>query len=108
MRRLVLGAALAIVLAVGAMAQGAIPQPVYFWGNTAATLRGPGQAPLPPVKKPSTIILFNDGSWALIHLHWTGWGTSVARGTGLSSASNGIPNMAQGKRIITPASITLS
>jgi hypothetical protein len=108
MRRIFLIAVLALAFAVPALAQSTIPQPVYFWGSTAAMLRGPGQTPLPLVIRPSRIFLFKDGSWDIEHLRWTGWGTSVAHATGISSASNGIPNQAQGKRIKTPASITLS
>jgi hypothetical protein len=52
--------------------------------------------------------LFADGSWDVEHLRWTGWGSSVARATGISSASNGIPNQAQGKRIKTLAHVILS
>jgi hypothetical protein len=32
------------------------------------------------------------------HLHWSDWGSSVAHATGISSASNGIPSIAQGRR----------
>jgi hypothetical protein len=51
--------------------------------------------------------MFADGSWALENLKWTDWGTNVAHATGISSASNGIPNQAQGKRIKTKAKVTL-
>ena len=107
MRRVFLIAVLAMAVAVPALAQSAIPQPVYFWGNTAALVRAPGQTQ-PLVIRPSVIGLFADGQWALVHLRWKGWGTSVARGTGTSSASTCIPNCASGARILSPASITLS
>jgi hypothetical protein len=107
-KRLIVAAALVLGLALPALAAGAIPQPIYFWGNVAATISAPGQPPAPEVIRPSAILLFADGSWDIDHLHWTGWGTSVAHAVGISSASNGIPNMAQGKRIKAPAQVTLS
>ena len=108
MRRLVLAVALALGLTLPALVEGAVPQPIYFWGSVAATISAPGQRPAPEVVRPSTILLFADGSWDVDHLRWTGWGTSVAHAKGISSASNGIPNMAQGKRIKTAAQVTLS
>jgi hypothetical protein len=60
------------------------------------------------VVEPSALALFADGSWVLEGLKWTGWGSSVAHATGTSSASDGIPNQAQGKRLLTPAEATLS
>jgi hypothetical protein len=60
-----------------------------------------------PEVKPSTWLMFADGSWAIEKLRWTGWGGKVTHATGISSASNGIPNQAQGKRIKTKATVTL-
>ncbi len=60
-----------------------------------------------PELKPSSWLMFADGSWALEKLKWTGWGTKVAHATGISSASNGIPDQAQGKRIKEKAYVTL-
>ncbi len=60
-----------------------------------------------PELKPSSWLMFADGSWALEKLKWTGWGTKVAHATGISSASNGIPDQAQGKRIKKKAYVTL-
>ena len=108
MKRLILTAALALGLTLPLVAQGATRRRIYFWPNVAAGIRSPGQPAMPEVIRPSTIILFADGSWALVKLHWTGWGSAVAHAKGISSASNGIPNQAQGKRIKTPAQITLS
>jgi hypothetical protein len=108
-KRLILVAALALGLALPALVQGAIPQPIYFWGSVAATIKAPGQpTELPAAIRPSVIYLTADGSADVEHLRWTGWGSSVAHATGISSASNGIPNMAQGKRIKKPAQVTLS
>ncbi len=58
--------------------------------------------------EPPLLALFADGSWVLEGLKWTGWGTPVAHATGISSASNGIPNQAEGTRIKTPAEAMLS
>lgn len=108
MKRLVLAAALVLGLTLPALVSGAVPQPVYFWGSVAAAIGGPGPSSNVEVIRPAAIGLFADGSWDVDHLHWTGWGSSVAHATGISSASNGIPNMAQGKRIKKPAQVTLS
>jgi hypothetical protein len=109
MKRLILVAALALGLTLPALAQSGVPQPIYFWGSVSATIGAPGQSSYnPEVIRPSAIGMFADGSWDVDHLHWTGWGSSMAHATGISSASNGIPNMAQGKRIKKPAQITLS
>ena len=109
MKRLVLAAASALVLSLPVIAEGAIPQPIYFWGSVVAVLGAPGQpVATPELIRPSLILLAEDGSSVVEHLRWSGWGTSVARATGISSASNGIPNMAQGKRIKKPARVTLS
>jgi hypothetical protein len=89
-------------------ARARLPHPIYFWGSVANIIRGPGQRPLPEVIRPSTIVLFADGSWDIDHLRWTGWGSATAHARGTSSASNGSPNQVQGKRIKTPGQITLS
>ena len=73
MTRLILTAALAVGLTLPIVAQGATRRRVYFWPNVAAGIRTPGQPAMPEVIRPSTIILFADGSWALVKLHWTGW-----------------------------------
>jgi len=93
---------------ISSAAGAAIPQPVYFWGSVVSVIAGPGQSPAPEVVRPSVIGMFADGSWVIEHLVWTGWGTSVAHATGTSSASNDIPNAAQGKRINRPAMVALS
>ena len=91
-----------------ASAQAKLPQPIYFFFNVALTIKMPGMPVQGEVIRPSTIGLFADGSWYLEKLRWTGWGSKVAHATAISSASNGIPSEAQGKRIKTPAQITLS
>jgi hypothetical protein len=81
---------------------------VYFWQSVAATLRAPGQPSEPEMVRPSLIYLFADGSWFIDDLNWTGWGSSVATGSGTSSASTGNPSQAGGNRITTPGKISLS
>jgi hypothetical protein len=58
--------------------------------------------------RPSGFVLFLDGQWVLQDLHWAGWGSSVARATGISNSSNDIPDAASGRRIKTWADMTLS
>jgi hypothetical protein len=87
---------------------GSTPQRLYFWGSVCATIKGPGRPTEALVSRPSLIGLFCDGSWYIEHLHWTGWGKSVAHGSGISNASNGIPSQAAGKRIKRRAQMTLS
>jgi hypothetical protein len=62
----------------------------------------------PLVLRPPGFPLFEDGQWILEKLHWSGWGSPVARASGLSSSSNDDPNAEQGKRIITWARVRLS
>jgi hypothetical protein len=85
-----------------------LPQPIQFFYSVANIIKAPGQPVEGEAVRPSTIALFADGAWVLQGLHWSGWGSKVATGKGISSASNGKPNIAQGKRLKTPASITLS
>jgi len=77
---------------------------IYFFSNPGISVEDHN----PLVIRPSGWPLFQDGQWVLEKLHWTGWGSSVAHGKGLSNSSNGIPNAAEGKRIITSARVTLS
>jgi hypothetical protein len=97
-----------VVAGPAAVSSAALPHPIYFWSSTAEVIHGPGQLPAPEVKRPSVIGMLADGSWAIIHLRWTGWGTRVAHATGTSSASNGNPNQAEGKRTNRPAKVALS
>jgi hypothetical protein len=94
----------AVALVLPAVAQGALPQPVYFFADTAEPINSRN----PFVIRPKGFLMFQDGQWVLERLHWTGWGSRVAQATGISSASNDIPNAAQGKRIKTSAHVTLS
>jgi hypothetical protein len=111
-KRIILMAVLGVGLALPALAQGVAPtQPIYFWSSTADAVSVPKGA-LPQgnarVIRPSVIAMHADGSWDIDHLHWSGWGRPVAHATGISNASNGIPNEAQGRRIKRPANLTLS
>jgi hypothetical protein len=94
----------AIALLLPAVAESRLPQPIYFFTNTAQPINK--QNPL--IIRPKGFLLFQDGQWFLEGLRWTGWGSSVARATGVSNSSNDIPNAAEGKRIKTWAHVTLS
>jgi hypothetical protein len=97
------GAIVALALSATG-AQAALPQPIYFFTDTAEPINNRN----PLVIRPSGFLMFQDGSWVLERLHWTGWGSSVAHATGVSNASNDIPDVASGKRIKSPAYVTLS
>lgn len=62
----------------------------------------------PLLVRPSTLLLAEDGSVALIHLQWTGWGTSRALATGVWSASSCNPSCATGTLTNRPARLMLS
>ena len=82
-------------LAAPAAHAASLPQPIYFWASTADFVSAPkGTISSNPGHPARVDPLFADGSWDLESLSWTGWGTSVARATGISSASNGIPDQA--------------
>jgi hypothetical protein len=87
----------------GAKPPGATGAIYFLPGFLNAVNAGSERAVEPPL-----LALFADGSWVLEGLKWTGWGTPVAHATGISSASNGIPNQAEGTRIKTPAEAMLS
>jgi alpha-tubulin suppressor-like RCC1 family protein len=77
---------------------------VFFFANPGGLPRFPHQL----VMRPSSLALFQDGSWVLTGLRWRGWGSRVAHATGTSDASNGMPDQADGARLRTPAKLTLS
>src|ERR1700722_10679244 len=113
LRRMIVLAASVAGLAFAAPSHAASPVggPISFWSSTAAAVSVPKGA-LPQgnrrVVKPSVILMYQDGSWDIERLRWSGWGSDVATATGISSASNGIPNQAAGKRIKRTAKVTLS
>ncbi len=113
MKRLILTASLAfgLVLPAGVQAAAGPPQPIFFWPNVAAAVSVPkGAISQGNVRaiRPRVILMHPDGSWDLDHLRWSGWGSATAHATAISSASNGIPNEAAGRRIKHPAQVTLS
>jgi hypothetical protein len=84
---------------------------IYFFARPSSAVALVGQhlpSPNPLVLRPSGFPLFEDGQWVLEKLHWSEWGSPVARARGLSSSSNDDPNAAEGKRIITWAKVRLS
>ncbi|MGH2938622.1 MAG: hypothetical protein ACRDPE_10940 [Solirubrobacterales bacterium] len=82
--------------------------PIYFWANLTSPIRSPLHGfPNPPVIRPSSLLIFQDGSWLIEGLHWTGWGSPVAVAHGKSNSDTDKPNVAEGKRIITPAKVAL-
>jgi hypothetical protein len=62
----------------------------------------------PLLVHPAQFLLTEDGSWALIDLHWSGWNTKAASATGFSYASDCSPSCVAGAWLSTPARITLS
>lgn len=62
----------------------------------------------PLLVRPSTLLLAEDGSVALVHLEWRGWGSNVARATGTWSASNCIQSCAAGQRSTSKIQLILS
>jgi len=102
-RALVAGIALGFLLA-GAPST-AIAGQTYFFANPGAPVDTPYNH---LVVRPTGFPLFQDGQWVLEKLRWTDWGSSVAHAKGLSSSSDGQPNAAEGKRIVTWAKVRLS
>ena len=78
--------------------------PISFYGD----IGNPVGSQNPLLVRPTTLLLAEDGSVALVHLRWSGWGTTVARATGVWSASSCDPSCAVGKRTTGPVSLTLS
>lgn len=58
--------------------------------------------------RPTEIFLTNNGTVVLGDLKWSGWGTSVARATGVWSANGCDPDCADGKWTKRPGRLTLS
>jgi hypothetical protein len=99
--------AFALALVVPAIASSRAG-PIYFWANLGNPVKTPVHGfPNPPVIRPSTFVIFEDGQWVIEKLHWTDWGSPVAKATGKSSSSDDKPNAVEGKRIITWAKVTL-
>jgi hypothetical protein len=81
---------------------------IYFYANVGNPIPGTKFGPNPPLIRPLRLIEFEDGSWLIVNLRWTGWGGSTARATGISSASSCKPNCAAGKRTHDPAQLVVS
>ena len=102
---------------LAALAAGAIVAPLALAGTTGV---GAGRIAFyggildiinsrnPLLVRPSSLLLTEDGSVALVHLRWRGWGTSVARASGVWSASSCTPSCATGKLTNRPTRLTLS
>jgi len=112
-RLLLIAAALVVTAAVlsagsadagGARASG----PVVFYSDVAALVPGTPPFTSGPSVRPSSVLMSQDGAWIIEKLHWSSWGGPVARATGISSASNGIPSIAQGKRTNDPVRFVVS
>ena len=94
--------ALTIVLAATSLA--AVAPTIYFYTNIPGFI----SSQTPPAASPSFIPLTEDGASILEDLRWTGWGSSVARASGVGDASTCNPSCGTGRRIKTPVRITLS
>jgi len=84
---------------------------IYFFTRPSSAVALVGEhlsVPNPLVARPSGLPLFEDGQWVLEKLHWTSWGSPVAKATGKSNSDSDVPNVAEGKRIITWAKVRLS
>ena len=91
-------------LAPAATSLAAVAPTIYFYPNIPAFI----SARTPPAARPSLIPLTEDGASVLEDLHWTGWGSSVARATGVSSSSTCNPSCGTGRRVKSPVEITVS
>ncbi len=103
---IVLGAAVAAVAVLGhaTVVRAGSPRSVYFFSNNAQPINSHNRL----VMRPKGFVLFLDGQWVLQNLRWTGWGSAVARATGVSNSSTANPDAARGRRIKTWAEMTLS
>jgi hypothetical protein len=83
-RRVLLGAALALILATGASASIRIPS---FYGcvNTGAVIR------------PKTIVISCDGNTLITRLIWSHWSLTSAAAKGAAHVNDCIPNCATGQ-----------
>ena len=82
---------------------------VVFYSDVAQLVPGtPPYMDNVPSVRPSLVVMFQDGSWVIEKLRWSSWGGSVARATGISSASNCQPNCAQGRRTRDPVQFVVS
>jgi hypothetical protein len=84
-RRVLLGAALALILATGASASTTLPS-FYGCHDTGAVIR------------PKTIVLAcNDGNFQITRLIWSRWANIAAVAKGAAHVNDCLPNCAAGK-----------
>jgi hypothetical protein len=83
---LLLAVAAVLAASAGASPLSSTSTQIYFYGNIGNAVNST-VIKNPLLVRPSTVLLFEDGSWVLKDLHWSGWGSSVARASGVSSAS---------------------
>jgi hypothetical protein len=76
---------------------------VYTW--VGDLIPGTKYHPNPPLVRPATLWETDDGFWVIGNLHWSSWGSSVARATGISSVR---ASVATAPRVNHPATLTLS
>ncbi len=100
-------ASLAFAMPAGARLRHSSSGRISFYSDLGNVINSPYRRN-PLVTRPSTLLLAEDGSIALINLQWSGWGSSIARATGVRSASDCVPNCAAGKRATSRARLTLS
>ena len=111
-RRLILmaGSATAAWLSAGSAEAGGTRASgqVVFFPNVANLVPGTSYNKQVPSVRPSLVLMFQDGSWVIKKLRWSSWGGPVARASGISSASNCVPDCAGGKRTNDPVQFVLS
>jgi hypothetical protein len=78
--------------------------PLSFYGDIGNSI---SHQNVPLLSRPSSLMLTEDGSVELVHLHWSDWGKGIARATGAWSASDCTPSCAAGKVTTSPARLTL-
>ena len=96
-----------LAVPAGAGPRESVPGQIAFYGDIGNVVNS-AYRKNPLLVRPTTLLLTEDGSVALIHLKWRGWGTSVARATGIWSSSNCTPSCTTGKLTQIPARLTLS
>lgn len=99
-----MSAAAAGMLATPAPAANPGAAAIGFYGDIGNVINSRN----PLLVRPATLLLTEDGSVALAHLRWSGWGTSIARAVGVWRASDCMPSCAAGKLITHPARLILS
>lgn len=87
--------------------QSSAPRKIFFYSNIGGLLTSASREQSFLIR-PHTLFLTEDGSEALIRLHWRHWGRARAQGTGLLSTSNCTPSCATGARSAFAARIALS